>query len=81
MSHFESFYEATHIAPESLDPKGLRDLEIGRYSARGRQLQAQAVRGAVVGTARSLRRGLRWATGLVLAPGTAADDHARTAHS
>ena len=68
MSQFEAFYEGTRIEPESLDPMGLRDLEIGRYTARGRQLQAQAVRAAFAGTFRALRRGLRWGTGLVLTP-------------
>ena len=70
MSHFVAFYEGARIEPEGLDPKGLRDLEIGRYVARGRQLQALAVGDAVVGAFRALRKGLRWVTGLVLAPGT-----------
>lgn len=79
MSHFEAFYEGARIDPEGLDPKGLRDLEIGRYIARGRQLQAQAMRDAFVGAFRALRKGLWWITGLVLAPGTRATDRARPA--
>ena len=69
MSHFQSFTEGARIEPESLDPKGLRDLEIGRYTARGRELQAQAIREAAVEAYRGLRRGLRWLTGLVVTPG------------
>ena len=69
MSHFESFNKGAQIEPESLDPKGLRELEIGRYTARGRQLQAQAIREAAVDGFRALRRGLRWLTGLVVTPG------------
>ena len=68
MSQFEAFYEGARTEPAGLDPRGLRDLEIGRYTVRGRQLQAQAVREAFVEAFRTLRRGLRWVTGLVLAP-------------
>ena len=68
MSQFEAFCEGARIRPEGLDPKGLSDLEIGRYTARGRQLQALAVRESFVGAFRALRKGLRWLTGLVLAP-------------
>ena len=69
MSHFESFTKGAQIEPGSLDPQGLRDLEIGRYTARGRQLQAQAIRESALEAYRGLRRGLRWLTGLVLTPG------------
>ena len=80
MSHFEAFYQGAQIDPDGLDPKGLRDLEIGRYMARGRALQAQAIRDAAVALYHAVRGGLRRLTGLVLAPGLRETYAARATH-
>ena len=69
MSHSNDFYNGARIEPETLDQRGLHNLEIGLYTARGRELQAVAVRQAMSGLARALRRGLRRLTGAVVAPG------------
>ena len=68
MSHSDDFYNGARIEPETLDQRGLHNLEIGLYTARGRELQAVAVRQAVSGVAHALRKGLRRLTGLVVAP-------------